>query len=243
LKKIVLVIIALVIFSGCSTWTKVVHIWQGDFLKVDVSTSLNRWKLSLDDRKFADALFGIDSELENILTSLQVLNGSNFNYKAKDIEGSKSWIAGIYLFNETSLVLKQEKSFGSQLSFSAKKCQKVFKNKEVGIRYFIVSDGNRSNLVIIKREMKGEDSAIYVVVVVDMKKLVSVKCNIFHSIAILGKNDIIISNALDRDVLSNINWKKLLQKQNKGKIHTSSGILYWMVRFIGKDPIFYVVRL
>ncbi len=240
-KKLLGIVFVCFLVSSCSIWSKITYFWSGDFLKVDVGTSIKRWKLSPEDRKLVKAFFYIDVELEDILTKLQILDRSNFEKVSKKLVDSHPWIVGIYSFNSGNNEIKNLKKIGAPVFFSIKDCEEVFKEKQIGIGYFVKSKHYSSILTVVERELRGDGTANYKVIGIDMNKLVGAKCNLFQRLAIIGKKNVIVANGLDIHLLSQISFNDLLKKSNKGRIRVKDKILYWMVRFIGNDPMFYVL--
>jgi len=239
LKKIFSIYLLFFVLTGCSLWSKVTYLWQGRFLKEDTSISKKRWKLSFGEKKLANTFYKFDSELDYLITTLEKLSNSNFELIAQKIISNRPWLVGVYLLQGTKDHFTLKKQVGQKLSIEPdrlfKNYPKLSKNSMSYLTY-----NNKMALINYQRRGKGEFDLL--LILLDFTKLAFYKCNLLQKFAIVDDKDILIDNGIERSNILKINWNSLIKNKSKGIIQYKKKKLFWMVKFLGNKPIFYLIE-
>jgi len=230
----------MILLTGCSLWSKVSYMWQGKFLKVDTSISKKRWKLSHDEKKLADTFYKFDAELDFLANSLQKLSDSNFELISNKTLINRPWVLGVYLLEGTQSQIKLKKQVGQKLCVKPDRLIKESLDTSENLMNYMIID---NKLVLFNYQKKGKGEYDLTTIVLDIKKLALYKCNLLQRFAIVANNFILINNGIDKSDILEIKWNSLIKNKNKGMILTSRGQFYWMVRFLGVRPIFYLIEI
>ncbi len=234
-----LIFFSLFFVTGCSLGNKVIYFWEGRFLKVDTDISKKRWKLPKDAKMLAEVFYNLDIELDDISKELQSLSYSNFKQTAGAIVNSRPWVIGVCLIERRAGIFMKKGEFGRPFSISPDTIKNIFSSNEYSINFMV----DNSNIFLVKQEPESEDNSYYIVILLDFKKLILNKCNLFFPFGVVAEHKVLFSNGVDKDMLCRIKWNKLLTKQISGRIKIGSTDLYWMSRYLGEKPIFYIRKL
>ncbi|WP_461833373.1 hypothetical protein [Desulfothermus sp.] len=239
MKKLLTIYLLVFILTGCSVWSKVTYLWQGRFLKVDTNISKKRWELSLDEKKLAVTFYKFDTELDYITKSLEKLSNANFEVISQKIISNRPWVLGVYLLQGTKDHVTLKKQVGQKLCVEPDKLVKEYPASSINSMTYLIYD---NKMILLNRQRKGEGEYNVTSIVLNIKKLAFYKCNLLQKFAIVTDKYIIIDNGIERSHILEIKWIPLIKNKSKGTIQTKSGNFYWMVRFLGEKPIFYLIK-
>ena len=239
LKKLFPIYLLIFILTGCSVWSKVTYLWQGRFLKVDTNISKKRWELSLDEKKLAVTFYKFDTELDYVTNSLEKLSDSNFGVISQKIISNRPWILGVYLLEGTKDHVTLKKQVGQKLCVEPDRLIKEYPDPSITSMTYLIYD---NKMVLLNRQRKGEGEYNLTSIVLNIRKLAFYKCNLLQKFAVVADKYIVIDNGIKRSNILEIKWNSLIKSKSKGIILTKRGNFYWMVRFLGKKPIFYLIK-
>jgi len=232
--------------SSCIQWSRIEYFWRGDFLKVNVSDSLASIEVSPLDRDFARDFYSFDSKLTLILRRLECLEEKKFLIQSDLLLKQYPWLGGVFYVEVKEGKVEKELSSTTRSmgKVDFKDVESIYARGEIGEKYLVRQIDGRQWLLLVKKENKGENRYSFMIVSID---LASFEKSVFalnsNPLAVIGgKNQLLVFRHISPDIVLSLNWESLLRHCSRGEVVLRGKRYYWMARYIGDIPLFYVVQ-
>ncbi len=245
MKRLIFLIFVIgMLLSSCITWSRLEYFWRGDFLTVNVNESLNRVEITPMEKKFANVFYPFDSQLTLLLRRLLCLQEKGFVSQIKEMAQKYPWLEGaVYIETHRE---KEEKRISTLRrmgqDIEIQRIEKLYPGEKTGEGYLVEKIEGKERLLLIKKENKGEKRSSFMILVLDLTSLKKDKFSKTHPpLAVVGEGKVLINEGISKVWLRDVRWRQLLNKGSRGRVTLDSKTYFWMMRYIGDVPLFYIV--
>ncbi len=242
---IFLVIVGLFFLAGCKNWIPGKEMIRKNncFFPAEVNVQKDT-VLCIEEDKMACLICGMDRRLESLLREMDTVERRPEKERLKGIYSDYSWLNGVNVLDKSGQpVLRYPEQAVKELDYNfLSEVKWSWKEKKYNI--FALDTPLGTELAIVKPMFNGKELKRLLLTHFDIRSLLNFSDDpgellIFLPDKLLWSGEEI---AESKSFLE-FSWKNILEDRVNGKLERQGKRYYWMSRYVGKDPIIYMVRI
>lgn len=242
MPKILTIALAVLIFSGCNPWETTKRLYQNRGFPVHIDLQ-NKTDLDEDEKKLAKALLETDRRIEQLRRSMDRLTQPPGGDWMQHQLRTMPWLNGLQTLSPDGRPLaKFPKSPVKKVDLAAIHALLVDTASD-SMRLAPQTTEFGPEVCLVKPFFDRTTSLGCLLAHFDLRSLLSEQTPAKDIIVFVpgellwtGRNEELAHALIKQD------WEALLQNDYQGEIRLQGQSVYWLVRFIGADPLIYAVQ-
>ncbi len=242
-KLLCFFIILFLCASGCGVWHKTKEVYQ----KYTFHKGINLDKksgLGSGEKTMAKLISPIDAQLEFLIQDLKTQEFSSGQNWIKQVYQNFSWLSGIVVVNDQTRIVERYPNHSEQNFIVQDTLSKISNSDKSEFCCFVQKDGSRPKVCIVRSFYKRELWQGSLIAYFDFDSLFKFP-SLPSKIIALHYDTILYNNGFEHvaQKISKLAWESKLKNKSWGELKVENENFFWLARYIGKDPIIYVVEI
>jgi hypothetical protein len=195
-------------------------------------------------KTMACSFYQLDQELASLLKEMEVQDTSPSQPWADNLRSQFDWIQGVARADAKNGVVALSSNTRWSLDEVEEEALREYPWCREAMQWFATSDGTSATLFLIRpyyQEMSWQGN---ILVSVDMEMLA--QCSAEPQEIIILQSDLVLwpgNYTEDSHLLAQLDWHEMLEEGATGQVSVSERQFFWLARYIGQRPLFYLVEL
>lgn len=231
-----------VLAAGCGLFNGGEKPYRGCFWPADVELA-DKADLSEREMALASGFCDVDRRLEDLISRLKSREREPAPEWMEQIARSFSWVNGLVYTEVSGEVLRRYPQQPIKTIDPAELLAGLNPEDADRVRYRVQDHPLGDEFALIKPLAKGLKTEGYLIAHFDLRSLLRFTSQP-EQIALLNGEKVLWPGALSESSrLGALDWREMLRDRVRDTIEINGKRYYWLARFVGRDPLIYVVEI
>lgn len=241
--QILVLVLFMANFLGCNLWKTTKKVYKGYVFSTNIDFE-NETELGNGQMRMARFFNPLDQELASLFRQIEVKDSQPTRDWARKIKEDFEWIEGVNLVDKQG----QIKALIGQPSLPDKETKQLLSQKyswsQNVMQWLAWTEGSRSMMTFIRPFYKDMTWQGNILVCFNIRSLVQLSEKP-QEIIIIQQGQTLWTGSYDQEAqgLANLDWQAMLDKGVSGRVLLEGEEFFWLARYLGEKPIFYLVEV